>query len=136
MTLIELHADMSRVADALERIVFLLEKLAFPPLPADIKVHQADLDDLHITTAEAHQRMLDEQQAFAESRQVVPGSEAFMREVINWEREQIELYGKDWKAPQDWKAIFARAAGAAEPARTGRADAGQAEAPAETADRS
>lgn len=76
MTLVELKVDLGRVADSLEKIVFLLEKLVFPPPPADVKVTQAKLDDLHIVTPEDTERMREEQAEFAERYQVVPNSPA------------------------------------------------------------
>jgi hypothetical protein len=108
MTLFELHVDLSRVANALEKIAHLLEKLVILPLPADVKVTQATLDDLHIVTPEDVERMSAEAQRFAEIHRVVPGSEAFTRELLDWEAEQKELNGETWKAP-DWAEIFASA---------------------------
>lgn len=110
MTLLELHVDVARVADALERIVFLLEKLVFPPRPADVKVHQATLDDLHTVTPEDVARMGAEQMEFAERFRVVPGTPAMSQAVQEWEAEQRSLYGEDWQAPEDWRTIFAAAA--------------------------
>jgi len=110
MTLVELHVDLSRAADALEKIVFLLEKLAFPPPAAEVEVHQATLDDLHIVTPEDQERIAQEQLAFAERYRVVPGSEAFARELAAWEEEQRSLHGQDWQAP-DWAAVFAAVRG-------------------------
>jgi hypothetical protein len=109
MTLVDLHVDVGRAADALEKIVYLLEKLVFPPPPADLQVQQATLDDLHIVTPEDHQRIQDEWMAFAERYCVVPGSEAFFRELAGWEQEQRILHGQEWQAP-DWAAAFAAAA--------------------------
>lgn len=109
MALIELHVELTRVADSLEKIVFLLEKLVFPPPPAAPSVRQSTLDDLHIVTAEDHQRMTEEQAAFAERYQVVPGSEAMAQALQAWEDEQRSVYGETWQAPEDWKTIFAAA---------------------------
>jgi hypothetical protein len=111
MTLLELHVDVARVADALERIAFLLERLVFPPSPADVKVHQATLDDLHTVTPEDIARMGAEQMEFAERFRVVPGSPAMMQALQDWEAEQRSLYGKDWQAPEDWRTILAAARG-------------------------
>ena len=119
MTLIEIKVEMGRVADALERIEFLLERLAYPPSSPQAPVQQATLDDLHIVTPEDHQRMAEEQQAFAERHQVVPGSPAMAQALIDWEEAQRNLYGNHWQAPQDWKAVFV----AAERDRSGRTGA-------------
>ena len=108
MTLLEFHADLSRVADSLEKIAYLLEKIAFPPPPTDVQVHQATLDDLHVVSPEDVEHMQAEQAEFAERYRVVPNSPAMAREIMAWEAEQRKLYGKDWEAPEDWKAIFAR----------------------------
>lgn len=129
MTLLELHADVGRVADALEKIVFLLEKLVFPPPLGDVKVEQATLDDLHIVTEEDVIRMREEQQAFAERYQVVPNSPAEAQALIYWEEQQRSIYGEEWKAPDDWRAIMAQAGRESGPGRA------QAEAAAQTADR-
>ena len=108
MTLVELHVDVARVANALEKIVSLLEKLVLPPPPADLKIRQATVDDLRIVTPEDQVRMLQEQMAFGELHRVVPGSEAFDRELVVWEQEQRSLHGEEWKAP-DWAAAFVAA---------------------------
>jgi len=50
MTLVELHVDVARVANALEKIAELLEKLVCEPPEADIPVQQSTLDDLHDTS--------------------------------------------------------------------------------------
>lgn len=105
MTLVELHVDVGRIADALEKIVFLLEKLVFPPLPADVKVTQATLDDLHIVTPEDVARIAEDRERFAEIHRVVPGSEAFDAALLDWEAEQKELHGEGWEPP-DWAEIF------------------------------
>ena len=109
MTLLELTVDVGRVADALEKIVFLLEKLVIPPLPADVRVDQASLDDLHIITPEDTVRMAEEKMRFGELHRVVPGSEAFDDELLRYEAEQKELHGETWKAPT-WAAVFTEAA--------------------------
>src|SRR5215471_15281185 len=109
MTLVELHVEINRVADALEKIVFLLEKLVFPPTNPPVSVQQSTLDDLHIVTPQDHQRNLEEQAAFAERYRVVPGSEAFTYALQLWEEEQRSIYGEAWEAPQDWRTIFAAA---------------------------
>jgi hypothetical protein len=109
MTLVDLHVDVGRVADALEKIVYLLEKLAFPPSPAPAQVQQATLDDLHIVTADDHQRIQEQWIAFAERYRVVPGSDAFFRELVGWEEEQRSIHGQEWQAP-DWAAAFTAAA--------------------------
>lgn len=108
MTLLEFHVDMTRIADALEKIVFLLEKLVIPPLPADVRVTQATLDDLHIVAPEDVARMTAEQERFAEMHRVVPGSEAFDAELLAWEAEQKELHGEDWRPPE-WAEILTTA---------------------------
>src|SRR5215471_11671633 len=110
MKLLEIQVDLSRVADALERIVFLLEKLVFPPPPADLKIAQATLDDLHVVTPEDQARIQQEQMAFAELHRVLPGSEAFDRELLDWEERQRSIHGEKWQAP-DWAAAFVAAAG-------------------------
>jgi hypothetical protein len=111
MTLVELHVDLSRAADALERIVFLLEKLVFPPPPADVKVQQATLDDLHTTSEEDIARMQADQMDFAEKFRVVPGSPAMMQAMVDWEDQQRSIHGEDWQAPdkEAWRSIFAAA---------------------------
>jgi len=109
MTLVEFHADVSRLADALERIVFLLEKLVFPSAPADVQVHQATLDDLHVFTPEDQARIVAEQAAFAERYRVTPGSPAMMEALRDWEAEQRSVYGEEWQAPDDWRTILAAA---------------------------
>lgn len=116
MTLIEFHADVTRVANALERIVFLLEKLVIPPLPADVSVMKATLDDLHIITPEDAARTAAEQMRFAEIHKVVPGSEAFDSALLAWEAEQRELHGEAWNPPA-WAEVFATAAGGGRAAR-------------------
>lgn len=110
MPLVEWHVEMNRVADALERIAYLLERLVYPPLPADIQVQQATLKDLHFITPEDHARITEEQAAFAARYQVVPGSEAFADALAEWEREQRSLYGENWQPPDDWRSIFREAA--------------------------
>ena len=109
MTLVELHVDVARVADALERLVFLLEKLVFPPAPANPQVRQSTLDDLHTVSEADIARMQTEQQDFAERYRVVPGSPAMMQAIKQWEAEQRSLYGEEWQAPEDWRAILAAA---------------------------
>lgn len=109
MTLVEFHVDVGRIADALEKIVYLLEKLVIPPLPADVKVTQATLDDLHIVSPEDVAKMAQDQARFAEIHRVVPGSEAFDAVLLDWEAEQRELHhGEDWKPPP-WAEILAAA---------------------------
>lgn len=125
MTLVDLHVDMGRVADALEKIAFLLEKLAYPPLPADLKVIQATLDDLHVVSEDDILRQQAEQMAFAELHRVVPGSEAYDQELINWQKQQRNIHGEKWEAP-DWAEAFIRAAGG----RPHREPADEAAAPA------
>jgi len=110
MTLVELHVDLSRTADALERIAFLLEQLAFPPKAQAAPVIQATVDDLHTVSPEDYASMRAEQMAFAERYRVVPGSEAFARELAAWEQEQRSLHGEAWQAP-DWAAVFAATQG-------------------------
>lgn len=108
MTLLQVSVDLARVADALEKIVFLLEKLTLPPQPADVQVHQATVEDLHVVSPEDVERITAEQADFAERYRVVPNSPAMAREIMAWEAEQRKLYGEEWKAPEDWKGIFAR----------------------------
>jgi|SRR5215471_20543225 len=107
MTLLELHMDVARVADALEKIVFLLEKLVTEPPAADIRVQQSTLDDLHDASPEQIGRMQAEQQEFAERYRVMPGSPAMMQALVDWENEQRMLYGEKWQAPADWRSILA-----------------------------
>jgi len=109
MTLVELHVDLERVAGALEKLVFLLEKLVFPPEPDARAIHQATLDDLHTISPEDLERIRQEQDAFAERYRVVPGSEAMTEALASWEIEQRNIYGEEWEPPQDWKTLFARA---------------------------
>jgi len=109
MTLVQLNFDLGRVADALDRIVFLLEKLAFPPVPDKPEVYQATLDDLHIITPEDVARIHEEQEEFAARYNVVPGSEAYMQAILDWEESERNLHGENWQPPQDWRAIFAEA---------------------------
>jgi len=110
LTLLELHVDLARVANALDRIVFLLEKLVIEPPPRDVRVTQATLDDLHMATPEAIERMAEEQARFAEVHRVVPGSEAFTEELLAWEARQRRLHGEGWKEPE-WAEIFTAALG-------------------------
>lgn len=107
MTLVELHVDVARVANALEKIAELLEKLVTEPPPADIQVQQSTLDDLHDTSPEQIVRIQAEQQEFAERYQVMPGSPAMMQALVDWENEQRMLYGEEWQAPNDWRSILA-----------------------------
>lgn len=127
MTLVELHVDVGRIADALEKIQFLLEKLVFTPAPADVKVQQATLDDLHIITPDDLARQQAEQMAFAELHRVVPGSEAFDQELLEYADRQRSIHGVDWEAP-DWAQAFIQAAGG-RPVRE-RAEEREAPAPA------
>ena len=107
MTLVELHVDVARVADALERIVFLLDKLGFP-IPAEpLKVQQATLDDLHLTSEEDVVRMQGEMLQFAERFRVAPNSPAMMQALADWEDQQRSIHGETWQAPEDWRAILA-----------------------------
>ena len=107
MTILEFHADLARVADSLEKIAFLLEKLAFPPPPADLKVQQATLDDLKYVDEAAILQQKQEQQEFAERFQVVPDSPAFQRELVAWVTEMRMIHGEQWQPPEEWKTIFA-----------------------------
>lgn len=108
MTLVELHLDVARIGDALEKIALLLEKLAFEPPPReDVKVHQATLDDLHTTSEEDVQRMQAEQMDFAERYRVLPGSPAMMQALVDWEDQQRSIHGENWQAPDDWRSILA-----------------------------
>lgn len=110
MALVELTTDLTRVADALERIAFLLDRLVYPPLAADVKeVHQATLDDLHVVTPEDLERINEEQVAFAQRYRVVPGSEAMALALKAWEDEQRSVYGETWQPPEDWRTVFAAA---------------------------
>jgi hypothetical protein len=109
VTLVEFHADLSRVADSLEKIAFLLDKLVYPPPPTDVQVHQATLEDLHVVAPEDIERIQAEQAEFAAKHRVVPGSPAFEAEIAAWIEEQKRIHGEQWEAPKDeeWKAIFA-----------------------------
>lgn len=109
MTLFELHVDVGRIADALEKIVFLLEKLVYPPKPPEVKVEQATLDDIHYPSEEEYIRQMAEMQEFAARYHVVPGSEAFGEALLMWEEEQKRLYGDEWQPPKDWRSVFAQA---------------------------
>jgi hypothetical protein len=108
-SLIQFNIDITRVADSLERLVFLVEKLVFPPPPPELKVQQATLDDLHTVSPEDLARIQAEQMEFAERFRVVPGSPAMMQALADWEAEQRSLYGEAWEAPQDWRSILAAA---------------------------
>lgn len=119
MTLVELHVDLARVANALDRIAELLEKLAIPPIPADIKVHQATLDDLHTVSEADLIRMQAEQLAFAERYRVAPNSPAMSEALRDWEEQQRSIHGEGWQPPEDWKAIYAAAGGGAVRERAG-----------------
>lgn len=109
MTLVELHVDVARVADALEKLVFLVEKLVYPPAPMNASVQPATLADLYTPTEQDHLRIKNQQSAFAELHRVMPGSEAFDRELLLWEEEQRRIHGEEWKAP-DWAFAFGAAA--------------------------
>lgn len=128
MTLIEFHADVSRIANALEQLVSLVEKLVCEPPERDVKVQQATLDDLHTTSEEDIARMQAEQADFAERFRVVPGSEAFRRELIAYEVRMREIHGEGWEPP-DWAAIMAQADREIGQSRV------EADAAAQTADR-
>jgi hypothetical protein len=108
--LLELHADVSRVADALEKLVFLLEKLVFPPQPPEIKVQQATLDDLKTVSEDDIIRMREEQTEFARRYQVMPNSPAFAQALFDWEAQMRGVYGERWEPPQDWRTIISQAA--------------------------
>lgn len=127
MTLFEFHADVARVANALDRIVFLLEKLVIAPPPRDVRVEKATLDDLHVIEPEEIARMQAERERFAEMHRVVPGSEAFVDDLFAWEAEQRRINGQDWKAP-DWASTFTAAGGGRavrEPSDPGPAGSGR-----------
>ena len=109
MSLVEIKVDLNRVADALEKIQFLLEKLVFAPVPDTRDFRQSTLDDLHIVSEEDHQRVIEEQAAFAERYRVVPGSPAMAQALMDWEAEQRHVYGEKWQAPNDWRTILAEA---------------------------
>ena len=123
MTLVDLHVDMDRVATALEKLVFLLEKLVFPPPQPELKVQQAQLEDLRVVTPEDTDRMREAQERFAEVYRVVPNSSAFTEALLDYEAEQRSIYGEDWEAP-DWAGIFTNAyRGTREPAAEAAAPA-------------
>jgi len=131
MTLLEFHADVSRLADALEKLVFLVEKLVFPPPSRDLKVEPATLDDLHSPTEEDTIQMQAEKFAFAEQYQVAPDSPAFSQMVLTWVDQQRSIHGEGWEAPnpKDWRTILAEAE-----RRTGESGT-RSDASAQTADR-
>ena len=119
---------MARLADALERLVFLVEKLVLPPPAPDVNsVHAATLDDLHMPTEEDTIRMQQEQQDFADLRQVMPNTPAFAREMIAWMEEQRYVHGEQWQPPQDWRTVLSEAY------REAYGDGASAEAPAQAA---
>jgi hypothetical protein len=116
MTILEVHADLGRVAKALERIADLLHRLAYPPPPAEIKVQQATLEDLHIVTPADVAKMEEEKKEFAARYGVMPDSEAMLAVLQHqWEQEHRGSYGNTESI--DWRDIYARAqeAGAARP---------------------
>ena len=114
MTFVEFHADLARVANALERIAHFLEVLAIPVPAGDVKVQQATLDDLHTFSPEDLARQQEEQLLFAERYRVAPVSTAMMEALrIEWEEQQRSIHGESWKPPENWKAIYAAAAGGA-----------------------
>lgn len=110
MTLIEFHADVSRVADALEKIASLLQQLVYPPSPSEVKVQQATLDDLRTVSEEDILRMREEQSDLAQRYNVVLGSDAFDQAIlIDWEKQEKGIHGEGWEAPKDWRSIMAQA---------------------------
>ena len=121
MTLLELSVDVTRIAESLEKIVFLLEKLVYPPPAPELKVQQATVDDLYTASPEALQQMQEHVRDFAQLHRVVPGSEAFDRELLEWESQQRSLHGENWKGP-DWAEAFIAAAQGG-PGRSDRASA-------------
>jgi hypothetical protein len=100
---------MGRVADALEKLVFLLEKLVFPPPPRDVKVIQADLDDLKVVGEEEILKMREEKTEFARRYQVMPDSPAFGQAILDWENQMRNIHGEEWRPPEDWRSILAQA---------------------------
>jgi hypothetical protein len=109
VTLVELHLDVTRIADALEKLVFLVERMVYPPPPAEIKIQQATMDDLRFVGEEVIMQMQQEKSEFAQRYNVMPDSPAFAQAIQDWESQMRKIHGEEWKAPEDWKGIFARA---------------------------
>jgi hypothetical protein len=124
VTILEVHADVSRIADSLEKLVFLLEKLVFPPPPPDLKVEQATLDDLRYVGEEEILKMQREKQALAERFNVIADSPAFVAAAQQWEIDQRRIHGEAWEPP-DWRGVY-------QSARSQQGDGGEP-APAQAA---
>lgn len=95
MSLVNLQIELASLLPLLERLVLAVERIA-GPVPADIRTGQrkSDISDLYrsstqdITVAES---AADE---FARMHKVMPGSEAFMQRVKDYEKQVIDGYGQ------------------------------------------
>lgn len=93
--------DLGRTVDCLTAIERVLNRIAgslealVPPLPAQRTPVQATLADLRRTDPQTVAEVKRELDVFAGNNNVTLDSEAFVRSIIEYEREVAEAYGPD-----------------------------------------
>lgn len=94
MALIDIQTDLSKFLPLFERLVNAVERLAGPPLEIREPPRQATLSDYSYIPPDEEARIEWEKDQLARANQVVPGSQAFLNGVEQYEREIIESYGE------------------------------------------
>jgi hypothetical protein len=89
-----IHAQLSRVADTLERLA-PAPPIADPPRPAT-------LSDLRRTDPTSLSQIRSELQTFAENNGVIIDSEAFLQSIMKYEQDVAETYGPEAISELPW----------------------------------
>jgi hypothetical protein len=103
MAFIEIHADLTRCAAALERIADLLDRIAPPPIEIHIP-EPSTLADLHYTDADHTLPILAALNQFAQANDAVLNSPVFIQRIMEFERSVAEVYGEDAVDKLPWNA--------------------------------
>lgn len=94
MSIVDLHVELQWMRPLLERLVTAAERIAGPPPVIQEPPRQAILSDYSYIPDDEFARIEHEKDQWARQHNIVPGSEAFMKGVEEYEQQIIASYGE------------------------------------------
>ena len=116
MALLNLTLDLKRTAEAISSLLPILTRIAdsldrlAPPLldVSSTEPYRAPLADVHTPGPDYHEPIQTTLQEFAQERNIIVNSEAFLQSIIEYERAVASAYGEEALRELPWN----KAAGA------------------------
>lgn len=103
MGLVEFQIELHRTNELLDRIAIALERMAGPTPPTTIPPVQATLSDLIDCSPNRVGERLSQMEDFAKREMLVPGSEAFLERIREFEELVRVEYGEQAMDELPWR---------------------------------